>query len=67
MVVDPSAQVQRPFHLSSLGLGRIDPELVSLEHIDILVVIEICRLPRKGRALLSSCYDYVVTPVDSAS
>ena len=66
MVVDPSAQVQSPIHPSHLGLGRVDPELVSIERIDLLVVIEVYRLPHKGRELLSSCYDYTVTPVNSA-
>ena len=67
MVVGPSAQVQRPLHPSLLGFGRIDSELVSLKRIDLYVIIEIYRLLHKGRAPLSSCYDYVVTPVNSAS
>jgi hypothetical protein len=67
LVIDPSAQVQRPLHPGLLGFGRVESELVSLKHIDLYVIIEIYRLLHKGRAPLSSCYDYVVTPVNSAS
>ena len=48
------------------GLGRVNPELISLMHIDILVVIEMYRLLTRA-GYDSSCYDYVVTPVNSAS
>jgi hypothetical protein len=49
LVVDPSAQVQRPLHPGLLGFGRIDSEPICLEHIDLYVIIEIYRLLHKRR------------------
>jgi hypothetical protein len=64
-VVDPSAQVQRPLHLGFLGFGEIDPELLCLEHVDIYVIIEICRLLLKRRGS-TSCCGYIATPINSS-
>jgi hypothetical protein len=49
LVIDPSAQVQRPPHIGFLGFGRTDSEPACLERTDIYVIIEIYRLLHKRR------------------